>query len=250
MARMNEQPLQKAVRQKKGNIMKKNYTHISIILDRSGSMESIREDIIGGFNAFVEEQKKDEGETTLTLVQFDSQNPYEVIHNFRSISSVPLLTKKDFVPRSMTPLLDAMGRGINDLESNLSEMKLKDRPEKVVMVFITDGLENDSSEFKRSQIVKMLEDKQEKNNWKMVFLSADLSALDEAEDAGVKYESTMAFDSSPEGVSNAMGSLSRNISNYKANRIKDVSFMESDRILQKSETLRRPRQNSTKRPTK
>ena len=89
---------------KEGNIhMNSDYTHIAIILDRTGSMESIRDDTIGGFNAFLDQQKAEPGSATLTLVQFDSQDPYEVIHRFRPLSDVPHLTRGPFVPRASSP---------------------------------------------------------------------------------------------------------------------------------------------------
>src|SRR5919112_968795 len=114
--------------------MKEAYTHISVILDRTGSMESIRDDTIGGFNAFLKAQKTEPGEATLTLVQFDSQDPYEIVHRFRPLPEIPELTRETFVPRASTPLLDAMGRGINDLEKSLLELTENKRPSRVVMV--------------------------------------------------------------------------------------------------------------------
>ena len=70
------------------NQVNPDYTHIAVILDRSGSMESIRDDTIGGFNAFLNEQKQQPSKATLTLVQFDDQDPYEVIHQVKTIKEV------------------------------------------------------------------------------------------------------------------------------------------------------------------
>jgi hypothetical protein len=116
------------------NQPKPDYTHLAVILDRTGSMESIRDDTIGGFNVFLNEQKQQPSKATLTLVQFDSQDPYEVIHQVKPIKEVPELTKETYVPRATTPLLDAIGRGINDLEKCLADMKEDNRPSKVVFV--------------------------------------------------------------------------------------------------------------------
>jgi Mg-chelatase subunit ChlD len=110
-------------------------------------MESIRDDTIGGFNAFLGEQKVESGTATLTLVQFDSQDPYEVIHRFKKIEEIPELTRETYVPRATTPLLDALGRGINDLEESLSKLEEADRPSKIIMAVVTDGQENASVEF-------------------------------------------------------------------------------------------------------
>jgi len=141
--------------------MRQDYTHIAVILDRTGSMAVIRDDTIGGFNTFLQQQKAEPGSATLTLVQFDSQDPYqdpyEVIHRFKPIAEVPELTRETYVPRASTPLLDAMGRGIIDLEKSLSELSEADRPAKVVMVVVTDGQENASREFRKEQIEKMIQ---------------------------------------------------------------------------------------------
>jgi len=157
--------------------MKKNYTHISVILDRTGSMESIRDDTIGGFNTFLKEQKAVTGAATLTLVQFDTQNPYEVIHDFAPLAKVPELTRDTYVPRASTPLLDAMGRGINDLEKRVGLIPASRRPSKVIFVVITDGQENSSHEFRKDQIAKMIKDRTKKDDWDFVFLSADLADI-------------------------------------------------------------------------
>ena len=78
-------------------------------------MHAIRDDTIDGFNALLKQQQAEPGAATLTLVQFDLQDPYEVIHRFKPIGEVPELTRETYVPRALTPLLDALGRGINDL---------------------------------------------------------------------------------------------------------------------------------------
>ena len=219
--------------------MKTDYTHIAIILDRTGSMESIRDDTIGGFNAFLNAQKAEPGLATLTLVQFDSQDPYEIVHHFKLLADVPELTRETFVPRASTPLLDAMGRGINDLEKSLFDLPENERPARVVMVIITDGQENASREFRKDQIEKMIREKQEQFAWQFVFLSADLNAIGDALQSGVPSASVMAHDLSERGVGAAWASLSRSVSDYRAARKEDVSFTEEDRAQQESEKKRK-----------
>jgi hypothetical protein len=221
------------------NQVNPDYTHIAVILDRTGSMESIRDDTIGGFNAFLNEQKKQPGKATLTLVQFDSQDPYEVLHQVKTIQEVPELTHETYVPRASTPLLDALGRGINDLEKAVADIKEADRPSKVVFVVITDGQENASREFRRDQILKMINEKEKQHGWQFVFLSADLDAINDAMDQGFQPAAAMAFDQSAVGVKNAWASVSQNISNYRASRSQGVSFSEEDRKKQKSERKRK-----------
>jgi hypothetical protein len=221
------------------NQVNSDYTHLAVILDRTGSMESIRDDTIGGFNAFLNEQKQQPSKATLTLVQFDSQDPYEVIHQVKTIKEVPELTKETYVPRATTPLLDAIGRGINDLEKCLADMKEDAKPSKAVFVVITDGQENASREFRRDQILKMINEKEKQDGWQFVFLSADLDAINDAMDQGFQPAAAMAFDQTAVGVKNAWASVSQNIANYRSSKAKDVSFSEEDRKKQRSERKRK-----------
>jgi Mg-chelatase subunit ChlD len=221
------------------NQVNPDYTHIAVILDRTGSMESIRDDTIGGFNSFLSEQKQQPGKATLTLVQFDSQDPYEVIHQVKTIQEVPELTKETYVPRATTPLLDAIGRGINDLEKCISNMQEQERPSKVVFVVITDGQENASREFRRDQILKMINEKEKLYGWQFAFLSADLDAINDAMDHGFQAKAAMAFDPTSAGVKNAFASVSQNISNYRLSKVKDMAFSDEDRKKQRSERKRK-----------
>lgn len=220
------------------SVMKDNYTHITVILDRSGSMESIREDMIGGFNAFLKEQQGADGVATLTLVQFDTQAPYEVVHSFKLIQAVRPLTAATYVPRGGTPLLDALGRGINDLDATLARMGENDRPAKVVFVIVTDGMENASREFSRNQIARMIAEKQEVAGWNLVFLSADLAAIEEAEGMNVLYQRAMAFDKTAQGSKDAFQSVSANVARMRRGEAPNAAFSPEDRAKQQAERRR------------
>jgi len=209
--------------------MKQDYTHITVILDRTGSMESIRDDTIGGFNTFLEQQKAEPGMATLTLVQFDTQDPYEVIHKFKPIKEVPALTREMFVPRASTPLFDALGRGINDLEACIGQLKEEDRPARVVVVIVTDGQENSSREFRKNQIEKMVKEKKEKHAWQFVFLSADLAAIDDAMAVGMDADAMLAFQRNPKGTAGAWASLSAQTADYRKARKNKIGFDPGDR---------------------
>ena len=218
--------------------VRNDYVHIAVILDRTGSMESIRDDIIGGFNAFLKQQQAEPGKATLTLVQFDSQDPYEVICKFKPIGKVPQLTRYTYIPRANTPLLDAMGRGINDLDATLAKMPAKARPDRLVMVIITDGQENSSREFNKAQVEKLIKARQEKDGWQFVFLSADLAAIGDAVKSGVKFSSSMVFDKDAHGTAMAMSSVSARVTEYRSGRVDTVEFSNEDRAKQASEKKR------------
>jgi hypothetical protein len=163
------------------------------------------------------------------LVQFDSQDPYEVIHRFKPIAEVPELTRETYVPRASTPLLDAMGRGIIDLEKSLSELSEADRPAKVVMVVVTDGQENASREFRKEQIEKMIKEKTEKESWQFVFLSADLAAIGDAQTVGFAPSASLLYQKSKLGSAGAWTSLSRRTSEYRLAVRQRLMFLDEDR---------------------
>jgi hypothetical protein len=208
---------------------KNDYTHITVILDRTGSMESIRDDIIGGFNAFLEEQQKLPGKATMTLVQFDSQDPYEVICRFAPVFKVPKLDRNVYVPRASTPLLDAIGRGINDLEASLGSVDDTSQPAKVVLAIVTDGQENASREFNRAQIVKMIAEKTKKHDWQFVFLSSDLEAIRDAESYGIARDANLPYVKDAKGTRDAWAVLSCNTAEYRSNKKKKMDFDLNDR---------------------
>lgn len=160
--------------------MKADLTDITLVVDRSGSMAQIKEDAEGGVNTFVSEQATAPGEVLLTLLQFDTA--YEFVHRGIPIRDVP---KFKLVPRGMTALLDAVGRAINETGERLAQMAEQDRPGLVIMVVVTDGLENSSKEFNKSQINEMIERQQNQYSWHFTFLGANQDAFSEAGGIGI-----------------------------------------------------------------
>ncbi len=191
-------------------------THLYILLDRSGSMSSIANDVIGGYNTFLREQKKDGADARVTLVQFDSSDPQEVVAAGVPIVEMVELTADTFLPRGSTPLLDATGKLIARarLNEELRQQNSMDA-EEIVFVTITDGEENDSSEFTLAKIQKLIK-KCEKDGWTFVFLSAALDAYGDAQRMGLKNGNIQAFSASAEGANLAFDTLSGNISKIRA----------------------------------
>ena len=156
--------------------MRKGFCEIVCVIDRSGSMQTVKEDAIGGFNTFIEKQRELEGEASVTFVQFDDR--YELVYENKPLKDVPLLNDKTFEPRGMTALLDAMGKTINSVGDRLAKTAEKDRPEKVIMVILTDGEENHSKEFTRDVVFNMVDHQRNKYSWEFIFLAADQDAID------------------------------------------------------------------------
>lgn len=203
-------------------------SHITVILDRTGSMDSIRDDVIGGFNAFLAEQQSASTSTTFTLVQFDSQDPYEVLHAAKPIREVTPLTLEQYVPRASTPLYDAMGRGILDLESQIAKRPEGERPSRIVFVVVTDGAENASQEFDRAAITKLV-DAKKAAGWDFVFLSADMTAFHDAGAVGIDYSARLAFQKSKRGNDAAWAAASSKIKSRIVGDAFRVAFDDDDR---------------------
>lgn len=200
--------------------MKADYTDISIVLDRSGSMESIRRDTIGSYNAFLNDQKTVSGEATITLAQFN--DAYEVVHHAIPLADAPDLTLQNYVPSGSTALLDAIGRTIDETGGRLAAMPEADRPENVVFVILTDGEENSSRHYSPERINDMIRHQSEVYRWQFVFLGANQDAIMTAGRLGIGAAQAMTFAASPAGAQAALGSVSKHL---KAKRMRQVDFM-------------------------
>jgi len=202
-----------------------NNALIAIVLDRSGSMETIRDDTVGGFNSFLEEQKKVPGKCFFTLVQFDTV--YELISHNIPLEDAQSLTRETFVPRGGTALLDAMGRTLNTLEQDLAELeKTGNKPQKIYFVVITDGEENQSQEFTKDQVFKMIEDRRQNSAWEFIFLAANQNAIKTGTGYGFSAGSSMSYNDS--GTRGSHAAVSSNIAGSRATG-KGISFSASDR---------------------
>lgn len=168
------------------------------IIDRSGSMASIRKDAIGGFNTFLQEQKSFPSEARVTLVLFDHE--YLVIHDGVPIQDTPDLNEFTYVPRGRTALYDAIGRTILTIGNRLSETPEEERPEKVIISILTDGEENSSTEFTADQIKEMITHQQEVYKWDFIYLAANQDAFEVGCAMGISEASTMSFEASGAGI--------------------------------------------------
>lgn len=188
--------------------MNKNVTEIVFLLDRSGSMSGLEKDTIGGFNSFVKRQVERKGKTLLTTVLFDDH--YEILWSGVPAEQVQL-TSEDYYVRGTTALLDAVGKTILDVGYRLSRTEENDRPDKVIFVITTDGMENASSEFTHEKIKKLIEHQQEKYNWEFIFMGANIDVLAEAQNIGIKEEDAFSFDATQDGVENLYAMMSEEI---------------------------------------
>lgn len=183
-----------------------NYTHISFIVDRSGSMAGKESDTIGGFNSLIVDQKKIPGKCTISFHQFDHE--YITTFDTVTLSAVRELTQHDYTPRGMTALYDAIGKTINLLGESLRKLPESSRPSKVLIIIITDGAENASKEFDKNQIVSMIEHQKNKYQWEFVFLGADLNSVADAQSLSINPANTFNYSNTKKGVSSAYSGIS------------------------------------------
>lgn len=165
-----------------------NYRHIAIIMDRSGSMQSIRTDAEGGLAVMLENLGAEAIHTTVSLYQFDSD--YEPVYEMTNINDVP---RYELAPRGSTALLDAIGRTITSTGETLAAMPEEERPSVVIVIITTDGLENASREFKLDQINSMINHQRDVYDWRFMFLAADQDAFAASDAMGIPRSSSLAY---------------------------------------------------------
>ena len=189
-------------------------TDITVILDRSGSMEAIASDAIGGFNSFLAEQQRLPGACRLTLVQFDDR--YEVVYAGRPIADAPRLTGDTFQPRGSTALLDAIGRTIESTGARLAASPEAERPDRVLLVIVTDGLENASTDYTRERVFTLISTQQDVYQWSFLFLAANQDAIAEGEKIGIGAQHSMNFAATGAGIRTASLSMSDAVSSLRS----------------------------------
>lgn len=184
-----------------------NKALIVVVLDRSGSMQTIQKDMVGGFARFVEEQRAQPGQCEMSLYQFD--DAYDVVYERKPIADVPPLA---LVPRGSTALLDAVGKTIAAVGEQLAAAPEAQRPGAVVVLVITDGHENASKEWTRAKVAALVREQEKSYNWRFVYLGADAAAFAEAASMGIAQASSY----STQNVGGAYGATSRGIGSFRS----------------------------------
>ncbi|MCL2785418.1 MAG: VWA domain-containing protein [Propionibacteriaceae bacterium] len=165
-----------------------NLTHIEFILDRSGSMSSIKEDIEGGFNTFITDQQSQPGQCTVSLAQFD--DVYEPVFTAIEIKDVHKLKLQ---PRGSTSLLDAVGRSITLLGERLAAMPEDERPHRVIVAIMTDGMENSSKEYTHAVIKQMIIQQEKVFSWEFLYMGADQDAIEVGASIGIRADRSLTY---------------------------------------------------------
>lgn len=183
-----------------------NITELVFIIDKSGSMEGLESDTIGGFNSTIKKQKKDkESKAYVTTILFNST--FEMIHDRVELSKINLMKESDYEVGGSTALLDAVGETIDHIKNIHKYARPEDVPSKTLFVIITDGMENASRKYIRSQIKSMISAMREENKWEFIFLGANIEAEEVAESYGILRDRSVNYHSDKRGTKAAWESI-------------------------------------------
>lgn len=178
--------------------MKENFTELVFILDRSGSMQSLTGDTIGGFNSLIEKQRGVEGGCVVSTVLFDSRST--VLHDRVPLSEIKPMTRSDYVPHGNTALIDAIGGAVKHIGNVHKYARPEDIPEHTMFVIITDGMENASRLYTADKVRAMIERQKERCGWEFIFIGANIDAVETAREFGISEDRAADYLADAEGT--------------------------------------------------
>ncbi|CAG7581200.1 MAG: gp207 [uncultured marine phage] len=199
-------------------------TEIICIIDKSGSMNSIKSDAIGGFNSFLNEQKELEDDTKITVSLFDSN--YKPLYNSLPLTEAEELNEQNYVPSSMTALYDAVGLSIDEAKERYSNDP-SSKPDRVLVVILTDGEENRSREYDQKRVFEMIEE-QKNDDWEFIFLAANQDAMKAARAMNISAGNSMDFAPTGQGTEAVYTAMSASVKSYRSSKLKKASKLMRD----------------------
>ncbi|MCW4386336.1 VWA domain-containing protein [Salinibacterium sp. SYSU T00001] len=197
-----------------------NYTAMLLVIDRSGSMSTIRDDMVGGLNAMIAEQAKRPGLLTLDVVTFDDVIEWQCSMADATATTISL------DPRGMTALFDAIGVSVTEFGRALAALPEHARPETVQVVVVTDGHENSSREYGAGAVRALVSQQQEKYGWDFVFLGANQDAVLTGESLGFAADSSLTYTTDAAAVGAVSANLSRYVSDVRSKSKRGFSAEE------------------------
>lgn len=178
--------------------IKNGITELVFILDRSGSMSGLESDTIGGFNAMIEKQKKQDGECYVSTVLFD--NVSEVLHDRVKLAEIKPMTDREYTVRGCTALIDAIGGAIHHIGNVHKYARPEDVPEHTMFVITTDGMENASHKYSSDKVKKMIKRQKEQYGWEFLFIGANIDAVETAAQYGISKDRAVNYNADEVGT--------------------------------------------------
>lgn len=183
---------------------------LGVVLDRSGSMQNIWSDMVGGLETFVNEQKEVDGKAWLSLAAFDTH--YEVVHDLEPVQDIEVVVPNNIKPRGATALIDSVVKTIKNIEGVQKFNSFA--PKNVVITIITDGMENASREHTTAEMTRLIEKKQG-DGWEFVFLGANQDAFATASAYKINPNHSLTYDATSDGVLRGTKVWNAAVSNYR-----------------------------------
>ena len=204
--------------------IKNGITELVFILDRSGSMSGLESDTIGGFNAMIDKQKKQDGECYVSTILFD--NVSEVLHDRVKLTEIKPMTDKEYTVRGCTALIDALGGAIHHIGNVHKYARNEDVPEHTVFVITTDGMENASHKYSSDKVKRMIERQKEQHGWEFLFIGANIDAVETAAQYGISKDRAVNYNADEVGTHILYESVSAVVGNVRANKCIDREWSE------------------------
>ena len=196
--------------------IKNGITELVFILDRSGSMSGLESDTIGGFNAMIDKQKKQDGECYVSTVLFD--NVSEVLHDRVKLADIKPMTENEYTVRGCTALIDAIGGAIHHIGNVHKYARNEDVPEHTVFVITTDGMENASCKYSSDKVKRMIERQKEQYGWEFLFIGANIDAVETAAQYGIDRDRAVNYNADEVGTQILYESVSAVVGSVRANK--------------------------------
>ncbi len=206
-----------------------DYTALLLVIDRSGSMATIRDDMIGGLQSLLTAQSELPGTLTVDIVTFDD----EIEH--QAVFADPATVKVRLEPRGMTALLDALGESLEGFRSALQALPSHARPETVQVVVVTDGHENASTRYTREQVKRIIADLTLEAQWDFVYLGANQDAITVGVDLGFDEGSSLTYSADAMSVGASSDVLNRYMTDVRGKSKKEFMAAERARVTPDAE---------------
>ena len=205
--------------------MKNNITELVFILDRSGSMAGLEGDTIGGFNAMIEKQKREDGECFVSTVLFDNES--EVLHDRVRLSEIRPMTDKQYSVRGCTALIDAIGGAVHHIGNIHKYARPEDVPEHTMFIITTDGMENASRRYTSEQVKAMIEKHKAEQGWEFLFIGANIDAVETARHYGINEDRAVNYHADSEGTGILYESVACAVSRVRSKAALDNSWRKN-----------------------
>lgn len=202
--------------------MKNNTTELVFLLDRSGSMAGLESDTIGGFNAMLEKQRKEDGECYVSTVLFDHRSA--VLHDRVPLSEVKPLTERDYSVGGCTALIDALGGAMHHIENIHKYARPEDVPAHTLFVITTDGKENASHRYTSDCVKEKIQQKKTKCGWEFLFIGANIDAVETAAQYGIGEDRAVNYHADKQGTKVLYEAVAEAVSNIRVGNALDKDW--------------------------